>query len=113
MRSSASIAIIIWVVFVNVVIVLSDRSMKRLHTADGVEAAKSYIPQSLFDSVNKSNLCLPVDQNYIQGVSLTPEETDLLSNLCWRVEMGVHPAELQSDSDRGVPQGVKCNVTSW
>lgn len=63
--------------------------------------------------VDKSILCLPVEQIPISNISLTEKERNLLPSLCWRMDLGPRPTHIQYSNDRGIPFGVKCNVTIW
>ena len=55
--------------------------------------------------------CLPVEDIPIAGKNLTEKELALLPYICWRADQTHNRPVLHAD--RGIPAGVKCNVTQW
>jgi hypothetical protein len=64
------------------------------------------------EGVAKLSKCLPTEHIPTEGRNLTVKELALLPTLCWRKDL--LEAGQRSDSvRRGIPAGVKCNVTKW
>ena len=64
------------------------------------------------EGLTKLSRCLPAEQIPTEGKILTAKELGLLSTLCWREDLVGNGQQLTSVS-RGIPKGVKCNVTKW
>ncbi len=113
MHSSILKAIILYSIFFKPDTVLPDPSFRTLTGVWKETPAEAdshvYFPKG----VNKSVSCLPDHQIPVQGVPLTGREWDLLPSLCWRLDRDSNSMLLSSLADRGVPQGVHCNVTTW
>ncbi len=94
-------------------ILLLDAVLERRPKIDEKLRARSEALPTSHKSLDKANLCSAREHIPIHGLSLTSEETALLSSLCWRLDMGPETMHRNLLTDRGVPEGVLCNVTKW
>ena len=56
--------------------------------------------------------CAATEDIPVAGANLTARELEILPHLCWS-KNGRDIKPLKAEQGRGIPPGVKCNVTQW
>lgn len=59
--------------------------------------------------------CVAIQDIPTQGINLTAKEKDALSDICWTPQLEVQQPwkGFKGTAGRGIPPGVKCNITQW
>jgi len=84
--------------------------VKAISSSDPLVLNRGWLESS--EGVAKLSKCLPTEHIPTTGKNLTAKELGLLSTLCWREDL-LQDGERVASVRRGVPAGVKCNVTEW